>query len=333
VVAASDDKLRADLIAECGPGLGEFVADSVEVALRNCPDRVTAEASFLLALHSAFPGANWPMHKAREAFAALRDLAEARRGAMLTRNAILELFERTLGAPPVTDKRLRLNVRSDNSPEAPDALEIDATEFSGITGNYPAAPSWRTGLVTPLEITARWARNQGYGRVALTGSYRLSTALALGWSFRSVVGFELDVPTKSGPWATDDHPSAGEAPPWQVLAPKRLLGDRLVVAIGVLRNPAPDVIGSLPATDDQVLCATLPQALASAVEAQVSARVVKAAVADAVGRLRPAAIDLFYVGPAAFGVVLGHRWNGLPPTQVWEFLRHDGRYTRTAVLA
>jgi hypothetical protein len=168
----------------------------------------------------------------------------------------------------------------------------------------------------------------------LSGSYRLTTAFLLGWAFRSAIGFEIDIPTKGGSWATDLHPPAGgSASAWSIQKPGALLGDRLVVGIGVLRDPAPDIRKFLSLSDDQVLLlATLPRALTDGTDAQASIQIVKGAIAQAAARLQPTAIDLYYVGPAAFAVALGHRWNGLPSTQLYEFLPSEGKYVPTAFL-
>ena len=47
---------------------------------------------------------------------------------------------------------------------------------------------------------------------------------------------------------------------------------------------------------------------------------------------RPRGIRLYMAGPAAFAVVLGHRWNALPPTRLHEFLRAGSRYVETATI-
>ena len=50
---------------------------------------------------------------------------------------------------------------------------------------------------------------------------------------------------------------------------------------------------------------------------------------DALGAQR---IDLYFAGPAAFAVALGHRWNALPPTQVHEFVATERRYVPTLLI-
>lgn len=335
VRAASDDKLRADLVAELQQPLGDFFADAIEIALWPVLDRATAEASFTAALHEAFPDLNYPPRRIGPTFSALSDLASQSRGVMLTRSRLLDTLTDNLGIELISDRRLlRVHVRSDRNGEAPDAIEIDGSAFSGGSAGFPAVETWHTQLREPLITTASWARKNDFARIGLSGSYRLTTAFLLGWAFRSAIGFEIDIPTKGPIWATDAHPpTGGSVLPWSVQPPVALLGDRMVVGIGVLRDPAPDIRNHLSLSDDKGLfLARLPQALTDGTEVQASVQTVKAAIAQEAARLRPASIDLHYVGPAAFAVALGHRWNSLPPTQLHEFMPTEGKYVSTALL-
>jgi hypothetical protein len=153
--------------------------------------------------------------------------------------------------------------------------------------------------------------------------------------FRAAIGFEIDIPTRSESWRTDEYAAPGAAaPPWKITQPQGLVADRLAIGIGVLRDPVQEIQQNLVVADDKhILMATFPEALTSGVDAQISVQVIKAAVVQAVARLRPVGIDLFYVGPAAFAVALGHRWNALPPTRLHEFLVTEQRYKPTALLA
>jgi SMODS-associated and fused to various effectors sensor domain len=116
-------------------------------------------------------------------------------------------------------------------------------------------------------------------------------------------------------------------------SPSALIDNRLVVGIGIVRDPSANILKHLNLTESKnILLATLPQALPSGVDAQVSVQAVKNAIAEVAARLRPEAIDLYYVGPAAFAVALGHRWNGLPSTQLYEFVQASGTYVPTAFI-
>lgn len=333
VWAASDDKLRADLVDEFGDDVGGYFADAVEVDLRPIVDRRGAEVAFGAALHAAVPELDVGARALTAAFSALNDLAAQSRGVMLTRERLFDLLRANLGVDLAPDKRLRVHLRSDRNEAAEDAIEIDAGAFSGAGGGFPPEASWAAGLLEPLERTARWARQQGQQRLWVTGSYRLTTAFAVGWSFRSAIGFELDIATRAGPWSTDAHPPPGSAgPAWSITQPDSLVSGRLVVGVGVLRDPRPDVEQSLGIGPDQILALSLEEALVDSVSVQASVQAIKAAVAQAAARLGASGIDLYYVGPAGLAVALGHRWNGLPATQLNEFVAVERRYVKTAVL-
>lgn len=86
-------------------------------------------------------------------------------------------------------------------------------------------------------------------------------------------------------------------------------------------------------SEPNVLGAQLNQRLRDGQEVQASVRAIKEAVSASATRLGAAHIDLFIAAPAAFAVALGHRWNGLPPTQLYEYLPAERRYVATAMLS
>ncbi|MEW5789655.1 MAG: SAVED domain-containing protein [Pseudomonadota bacterium] len=335
ISAASDEKLRTDIINEFGADLGDFIAQAIEVSFRPISDRNTAEAAFIAALQKQFPDLDISARKLSAAFAVLNDLAAQARGSMLTRAHLLGVLRDVLSDDLVPHRHiLAVHVRSDRNGTVENAIEIDASSFSGSLAGFPETERWHTELINPLITVSTWARKHGFSRVALSGSYRLSTAFSLGWAFRSAIGFEIDIPTRTGGCATDVYPApSGSVLPWSIELPNTLVGDRLLVGVGILRDPALDILSKWPiAKREGLLLATLPQALANDVDVQASVRIVKAAIGEAVARLRPDQIDLCYVGPAAFAVALGHRWNALPPTQLYEFVATDGSYNPTALI-
>jgi hypothetical protein len=333
VQAASDDKLRQDLIGEFGEDLGGFFADMIEIDLQPVMDRARAEITFGAALQAAFPEVDVGPRASKTAFGALNDLAAQSRGVMLTRARLIGVLQTALGADLGLEVRLRLHLRSDRNEPGEDALEIDAGAFSKTDGTCPPPEAWVSDLLAPMERAAVWARQGGRQRLLLTGSYRLSTAFVAGWSFRSANGFELDIATRAGVWSTDSHATAASGPGWTIAEPAALANGRLVVTVGVLRDPSADVQQALGLAADGLLTATLPAALVDGAAVQASVGQIKTAVSLAAARLRPKQIDLYYAGPAGFAVALGHRWNGMVPTQLFEFLPAQRRYVPTAWLA
>jgi len=335
VCNASNQKLREDLVEEFGAEIGGFFADFIDIELRTFHDRATAEVMFSSNILEAFPNLNFNQRRFPAAFSALFDLIAKERGSMLSKKRLIEVIEEALGLGLMLKENLCLHLRSDHNHLPPGTIEIDASGFSGIDGIFPTSQTWLSNLVPPLQSAANWARLRNHQRIELSGAYRLSTAFTVGWSFRSTLGFELNIPIRSGVWATDEHPSVpAQQPPWAMHIPKRLVNGRLVVSIGVLRDPKEDVKTYLGLSEDEdILIATLSIPLAAGVEAQASVQAIKFAVAQAVSQFQPAGIDLFFVGPAALAVALGHRWNALPSTQLYEFLATDRRYVPTVVLA
>jgi 2-keto-3-deoxy-L-rhamnonate aldolase RhmA len=57
----------------------------------------------------------------------------------------------------------------------------------------------------------------------------------------------------------------------------------------------------------------------SAVDAQQLAQEMKSMVLATATKLSAKAIDLFFLGPAALAVAIGHRWNAMPTTQLYEY--------------
>lgn len=316
VMEASDQKLQNDIAAEFGAELGPRIAQSFDVSLRVIPDRATAVALFTAALEEAFPGSEFSSRKATEAFRILADHLNSERGRMVDRTTVLNLLAESLGAPLMVDDAVAVHVRSDRNAAGEDAVEIYASPFSGTEGPPPTADEWRSSLLVPLDRTAKWAHSTARSRVRITGSYRISTAIALGWAFRSATGFELEIETRDGDWLTDDRPSAGESEiQWQISPAEHLHQDRLVVTIGVLRNPGQDVRAALGlSSEDHLLSAYLPQPIKNGREAQWAVQAIKNAVVAATTSLVPEGIDLYFAGPAALAVAVGHRWNAMPPT-------------------
>ena len=330
IVSASDAHMLARLVENYGTDLGAFIAQSVEFHERVLPDRTSALQAFSIALHRAFPTLDAGPRRIEAAFDALATLARRSVGVPLTRDALRDAVESGLGEPLPLPPVLPLLVRSDRLETDETALEIDASEFSGGDSGFPNPTVWSERLGEPLDRVARWLRGCGISRVRVLGSYRLSTAVVVGASLRSAVGFELDIATRGGDWSTDDRPGDGDALPWDISASAALHDGSLVVAVGVLRDPAAAVTASLGLAPESLLRVHLPVPIANGRQAQAGVVAAKRAVDEAVARLRPRRISVYLAGPAAFAVALGHRWNAMPPTQLHEYVAADARYVETA---
>ena len=211
VVSASDEALKARCIVEFDDSLGPFVSDFVEISERPLAGRNEALDAFAREFHQAFPSLDLRHGTVRSAFEALAALVRRTRGSPLPRSEIERVLQDVLDQELPLPGAFPLHVLSDRNEPNPAALQINAKAFCGGAIAFPDPPTWASDLIVPLDRTASWLRSRGASRVALGGSYRLTTAMALGWSLRSAHGFELDVPTRDGAWSTDDRPRIGRA--------------------------------------------------------------------------------------------------------------------------
>lgn len=333
VVAVSDKELLRRLDNKFGKNLGPFIASSVEISEQSIPDRINAEQAFGVALQQAFPDLDPRPSQIKAAFEAISNLAHHSRGEPIPRTALIMAIESNIGEQLPLPLSFPLLIRSNQIEASEAALEIDASPFSGGSQEYPQPEQWKEGLVNPLRYTAAWLRKSGMTRVAIDGFYRLSTALVLGQSFRAAHGFELEIRTRDGFWNTDDHlgaHSVSEA--WNIFMPTTLVGDELVICVGVLRDPTAAISQCTGIPREAILVAHLPKPITSAAEAQGGVALIKESVNQAIASLKPKKIRLFFAGPAAFAVILGHRWNAMPLTQLHEYLADKQRYVPTATI-
>lgn len=329
VTAAIDSAVRQSFLDEYDVKLGNFVASNVEVREQNLPDRTAAVASFGQALLAAYPSFDFGARAVDAAFTALLSVFQARVGQPIGRREIQDVLERALGVALPKLKAFPLRVRSDRNGSDESAVEIDASEFSGAKG-YPASAVWQSGLHEPLAAASDRLHGLGESRVALSGSFRLSTGFVLGHAFRAARGFELEIQTRAGVWMTDDHPDGSIESRWKFAPPKGLHNGELVAVIGVVNDPLADVLKYTKASADAVFSAFLPEGISSSRMAQVGVTEVKRALAASVAALHPSRVRLFFLGPAAFAVALGHRWNALPPTVLHELDASTRTYVETA---
>jgi hypothetical protein len=330
IVTASDGALKNELVTKYGQRLGTFIAENVEVDERSWPNKEAAGAGFGEAFGRAFPGVDVLQSRMTSAFNGICELARQNIGRSLSRKQLVDCIEANLQASLFPSGAFPVFVRSDRNGSDEDALELDASGFSGQGGAFLPPEEWQRDLLQPVEVTAQWLSSRAIRRVSIHGSYRLTTGFVLGSSLRAARGFDLDIRTRDGAWPTDDHADANQRTDWVISLPESLESDDLVVSVGILRQPANDLRtnGTAP---NAILDAFLAQPITSAKAAQHGVAQVKTAVAAVASQLKPKRIRLYYAGPAAFAVALGHRWNALPPTRLHELVANRG-YVATATI-
>jgi SMODS-associated and fused to various effectors sensor domain len=168
----------------------------------------------------------------------------------------------------------------------------------------------------------------GVDAVLITDSLRLATGFAVGSALRKVTG--VDVAWKQGPqlW-NSDHPYH------EVLTPRtdvRLLGqgDDTAIVVDIATTATPDVIDWLQTTKTPVrdaITVSMPSGRVKDDAITDPAQVVALAVgirdvARCAARTSPR-IHLFMACPAGLALLLGHRWNRVTTTLVYEDLKTE----------
>jgi hypothetical protein len=229
----------------------------------------------------------------------------------------------------------------DRDPHPEDAtVAIDWVDlFPGATAFERREPhdrnAWATIMAPELRAAAEQIRGTGTSRVFVRGAMRLATWFATGAEFRQVTGMEVGCRQGAAVWESDVQ--AGAAPDLAVREEEIGEGDGLAVTVGITFDPTEDVRAYLKGFQADVthLLSITPrdgshdQAIANASQAVSTARAVRQAIRQHIARRRAARIHLFLAAPRGFALLLGHRWNRVAPTIVYEDLGPGRRYIPT----
>lgn len=210
---------------------------------------------------------------------------------------------------------------------------LDWTErFEGndpYSKRRPAPPATWAQLQNDIEQAPRRLPPDATA-IAVTGSLRLAPAFLLGTSFRMVTGTDLAVSQRGQSWSTNEP---YEAPLQPLLEETPLdLGTDLAVAVAVAADLAPDVEHfireqNLPAK--RLLVLRPPGGTNDhSVPDTATANALATGIRDAVRRAcrDTDKIHLFLASPMGLALMLGHRWNRLRTTTVYEDLNRNPVY-------
>jgi hypothetical protein len=232
----------------------------------------------------------------------------------------------------LTDPRAILLVQAiDRDPHPEDATEqldwVDlydgANAFQRVVPRDPAI--WTT-MASELDAAAARLRAAGHRRILVRGALRQASFFAVGAALRQVTGVELAYVQRGQLWSSDhaaDH---------QTRLTERVedLGgnDGLAVAVAVSTDPGDAVRKYLAANQITAkrLLTLFPepgpsdQAIPAASAAVAAAIAVREHVRRHIEELEVDRVHLFLAGPGGVALLLGHRWNRVAPTQVYEHL-------------
>lgn len=194
---------------------------------------------------------------------------------------------------------------------------------------------WRTVVAPALERAATDFLAGDSRRVLVRGAMRLPVWFASGAALRHVRGFSVTAVQHGEYWSSDDAAESGGLVVTEI-APLEFGAD-LAIAIGVAVDPTEEVTGFI--TGERLPVGRLavispkhgpgPQAIR---DGATAASMGVALMHEARQLLRQADADrihLFLAVPAGLALLIGHRWNALRPTVVYEHLGTGRGYVQT----
>ncbi|MCP3771550.1 MULTISPECIES: SAVED domain-containing protein [unclassified Streptomyces] len=193
-----------------------------------------------------------------------------------------------------------------------------------FTKRRPLPPATWTQLQMDIEA-APTRLPLGTAAISITGSIRLAPAFLTGAAFRMVTGADLAVLQRGQLWSTSEPYDAPQPP--TIHEHYLDQGDELAVAIAVATDPTEDVLDYLREQQTPVsrLLALTPPGGAKdrSIPDSATANALAIGIRDVVRRATRKAprIHLFIAGPMGLALLLGHRWNRLRPTVVYEDVR------------
>jgi hypothetical protein len=198
------------------------------------------------------------------------------------------------------------------------------TPFTRRRPHDPAA--WETQLHPELRTAADRLRALGCQRVLVRGALRLPTWFTVGNTCAAVTGMTVASQQGGRLWPAD-KPAAGDS---RLTVQQTLIGQGgdLAVALAITTDPTDDVRAHLAAARLPIgTLATLSPAAGAgnqAVTGPGHAVAVALAVRDEVRRLARTTdaqgLHLFLACPGGLALLLGHWWNRVPTTQLYEDL-------------
>lgn len=179
------------------------------------------------------------------------------------------------------------------------------------------------------ELEAAALAVSGHDALMVTGSLRQATGFALGARLRMVTGMDLAIQQGAQTWSS----SGTYGDPLEPLESWVDLegGTDLAVVVSIATNATDDVVAwinetSLPVSRVLTLSppsgSTTDQSIPNATAAVALAVGIRNVVRSASRGY--AQVHLFLAGPLGLALLLGHRWNRVPPTTVYEDLVHAG---------
>lgn len=236
----------------------------------------------------------------------------------------------------VEDPPASLLVQAIDHDPMPDAATVSLDWVGSFPGSeprvrrQPSDPALWNGQFRPqLKQAAR--RLQGHAHVLVRGYMRLPTWFAAGVELGKTAGFQVSSLQGHTAWSSEGSPSDGAVVhAVEILGP----GGDLAVGIALSSDLSPDVLEYLASQQVNAgkyvsiypVNGASNQSVSGAAEARGYAYTIRDLVRILVREHKPDQVHLFLSAPNGVVLLLGHLWDRMPPTQLYEDLGMVGGY-------
>ena len=223
----------------------------------------------------------------------------------------------------------------DPMPEAATIVLDWANSFPGSEARVRRLPVdealWNEKFRQDLQEATKDFRAQGHANVLVRGYMRLPTWFAVGVELNRTAGFRVASFQGQTPWPSEGTFSDIAIEP---VATVLGVGEDLAIGLALAFDLSPDVLAYLREQEMDVghyVClqpagGANNQAIHGAADARCWAYEVRDSIRRLVQAYGPKRIHLFLAGPHGAMLLLGHLWDRMPPTQLYEDLGPNKGY-------
>ena len=249
--------------------------------------------------------------------------------------AVAEELSLAVGKPRAT--LLVQSLRPDPWPEtattAVNWVDLFEGDDPGSRRQLKDPSDWNKRLKPELALAVEKIRKHRLTDVDVQGTMRLSTGLLVGVSLSEVSGFKVAIMGREGEWASDGPRETMDINrEWIEIGQ----GEELAVALSVSQQMRDDVAAyirdvGIP-VGNLVVYSPAGGPARDAIEGPAEGLGLAASISSALredNRDGREGVHLFQAGPLALAVMVGHLWNRMPTTQLYDDLGPGGGYAPT----
>jgi SMODS-associated and fused to various effectors sensor domain len=193
--------------------------------------------------------------------------------------------------------------------------------------------AWDSVLRPQLQTAARTIRQAGYHHVLVRGQMRLPCWFAAGAHLSEVAGFQVTSLQLGMLWSSLDTGHALDQPLIILHDTVAGTGADLAIGIAIATDPTPDIqayLETIPGVGRYIAISLPPgpgrRMITSSAHATVTAVAIRDLVRQFARQHNAPRLHLFLAVPHGLALLLGHLWDRMPPTLLYEDLGAGNAY-------